>query len=340
VATEISGSHVAIELSVYALFALGVWQAQRRSRWDLLVLLTASLFGYVVEYLFVTPAAQLPAWLPAWLRAALSSGGSGDSYVYGRFLVMIAGVPLWVPLGWGAIISTAMGTSARLGFGLWLAPLADGLLASHLDFALDPVAQALGYWTWQLSDARPLGLRTAFGIPLDNFLGWMMIVASLSLWLRLARAWLEKRRPRLWHELCATAAALVAAIVTVFPVQAGFDWLYAHVAPVGAFLLIFGAAALVTVTQLPWLRRDAALDPFALVLVGYLHVFLLAMFFSHRVYATQPALLAFLPLLAVAGVIAFAWSGLQSLRALLRRHGATLSAPESALAAPRPGQPR
>jgi uncharacterized membrane protein len=338
VATEISGPFVGIELSIYVLFALAVRRALRRSRWDLLALLAACMFGFAVEYLFVTPAADLPGWLPEWLRAALSSSGSGDSYVYGRFLVMLAGVPLWVPLGWGTIIHTAMGASESLGFALWSAPLADGLLASHLDFALDPVAQALGYWTWQLSNTGPPGLRTAFGIPLDNFLGWMMIVASLSLSLRIARAWLAKRNARLWLELCAAAAALVAALVLVFPVQAGFDWLYAHVTPVGAFLLVFGAAALATVSHLPWLRRDAPLDSFALGLVGYLHLFLLVMFLSHRVYASQPALLVFLPLLAVAGILAFAWSGLESLRALLRRRGASISPPEPALAATRTGQ--
>jgi uncharacterized membrane protein len=314
VLASISGSFIGVELLAYALFGWGFCAAVQRSRRAVFALLAAALFGFAVEYMFVTPSAQLPAWLQALLGSG--GGGSGDSYAYGTFLIMIAGVPLWVPLGWASIIRAAMLTSERLGFTLLVAPLADGLLAASVDFALDPVAEALGYWKWHLTGGQA-GLVTAFGIPLDNFLGWMMIVGGLSLTLRLGDRVVDRYGPKLWLELGCVALAIVVALVLSVGLQAVFNWMYARITPAGAFILVFGAAALLTVSRLPWLRRDTPVEPWPLALVGCFHVYLLAMFFSHRVYEAHPALLGFSPLLALASVLAFAWPSLSVLRRLL-----------------------
>ncbi len=310
--TRIPGSFLGMELSVFVIFAWGLTSAVRRSRQDVMTLVVACLFGFMVEYLFAT--ANLPAWLKDMMASDPGSCNSGNYYRYEQpFLIMVAGVPLWVSLGWGSIIYAATRTSSSLGFPLLLAPLADGLLAASVDFALDPMAAGLGYWKWFMPDPQPPGLGTAFGIPLDNFLGWMMIVGSLSLTLRLGYRLAAKLGASLWLELGCAAVAFVGAVAIVVGMQAVYNWLYCRVTPAGTFLLVFGAAGLATLSRLPWLRRDAPLDPWTLTLIAFMHVYCFVMSATHDVYKAHPALIAFAPLLCVWSWLAYAWPSLSAL---------------------------
>jgi len=297
-------SFISIELSVYVLFAWGLYTAVRRGRLDAMSLIATCIVSFLVEFIFATNIADLPAWLQPWIAGARK--GSDDGYDYGTFLVMVGGVPLWVVLGWGSIVQAAMRTTAKLGFGVVLAALADGLLAASVDFGLDPIAEQLGYWKWWMSGHQP-GLNTAFGIPLDNFLGWMMIVGGLSLTLRIACQLSVKWGSRLWVELACLTVAMAFAFVIAVGLQSVWDWLYARVTPAGTFMLVYGAAGLLTVTRLPWLRRDAPIDVWSLSLIGYFHLFFLTMLVTQRVYVAQPVLIAFMPLMAAGSLLAFAW---------------------------------
>jgi uncharacterized membrane protein len=312
VQTTIPASFICLELCVYVLFAWGLYAAIHRSRLDAMTLVAACLFGFVIEYLFSTPLSELPHWLYELMGGARAQ--SGNSYKYARFLIAIEGVPLWIILGWASIIHSAMRTTSRLGFGLWRASLADGLLAASLDFSLDPIAESVGFWKWDIVEKTP-GLSTAFGIPLDNFLGWMMIVGTLSLTLRLSSTWIVKWGSRFWIELGFIVASLVVSLAMAVELQNVYDWLYWRITPAGTFMLVFGTAALLTVTQLPWLRRDQPIDYWTLSFVSFLHVYMLSMLFIHRVYDTRPALLGLMPLLAIGSLLAYAWPSIAVLHA-------------------------
>jgi uncharacterized membrane protein len=140
-----------IEASAYLLFALTVWTAWRRSAWDLMVVLCGALFGLAIELMFVHLA-----------------GG----YKYGDFAVMLGGAPLWVACGWGLIIYACCSTASELDVEGWGKPATAALMAVSLDFALDPIAESLGWWNWLRPDPG------FFGVSYDNFVGWLLIVGS------------------------------------------------------------------------------------------------------------------------------------------------------------------
>jgi len=152
-----SWSFIVMELCVFALALVLVPHARKQGRQWVSTYACGVLFGTTIEMLLVS--------------------GASASYRYGEFLVMLgpAGkeVPLWVGVGWGAILYAASWTAYRLKLPRLLRPLAAGVLAVNIDLSLDPIAHHLGYWVWL--KAPPVNL---YGVPFDNFLGWFGIVAS------------------------------------------------------------------------------------------------------------------------------------------------------------------
>jgi hypothetical protein len=310
--TGFQASFLGIELSVYLVFASGLYLAVRRGRLEAMSLLAACLLGFLAEVIFATPIEALKRHLPVWLATAIAHArdGSDNYYTYpsDAFLIMVADIPLWVILGWASIIHASRRTAAALGFGPVLGPLAAGLLAATIDFALDPLANALGYWTWVVSHSTSQGLLQVFGVPFDNYLGWMMIVGGLSLTLDIACDLSTKWGSRMPIQVACLLGAVIGAFGIVVVVQSLYDWLYTIVWPAGTFFLIYGAIALLTVTRLPWLRRDAAIDVWPLGVAAVYHVYLGIMLFTHPdVYDHSRTLLAYTPLVSSASLIAFAW---------------------------------
>jgi hypothetical protein len=289
-------------------------------------LLAACLLGFLAEVIFATPLSELQRYLPAWLATAIAHArdGSDNYYTYpDKFLIMVMGIPLWVILGWASIIHASRRTAAALGFGPVLGALAAGLLAATIDFALDPLANALGYWTWVVSDSTSQGLLKVFGVPFDNYLGWMMIVGGLSLTLDIACALSTKWGSRIPIELACMLGAVLGAFGIVVVVQSLYDWLYTIVWPAGTFFLIYGLVGLLTVTRLPWLRRDAPLDVWPLCVAAVYHVYLGLMLFTHPdIYDHSRTLLAYTPLVSIASVISFAWPYSARLLERVRARGA------------------
>ena len=117
-----------------------------------------------------------------------------------------AGVPLVIALGW---YNVGYGTFAmmesilsRTGSGggkpgRALSP-ATALVATSLDLLMDPCGLDLGLWEWS-SDGRyaaevagPNGKR---GVPLLNFIGWLGLIASVTLAYQLLNPDDERTRP-------------------------------------------------------------------------------------------------------------------------------------------------
>lgn len=144
----------------------------------------------------------------------------GHGYYYGDYLVVISqvspfvldffgttgrDVPLVIAVDWAIIIFCFWRLGDRLNLTwYWLPPLY-AMLAVVLDFALDPIAassreiialgddclaataagaaEGIGYWVWCIP-ATPN--QFWFGVPIQNFYGWFLVVAVFTYFLLIA----------------------------------------------------------------------------------------------------------------------------------------------------------
>lgn len=158
-----TAAYLFLEISTVGLFGLTVWHALRRGRAAVLELLTAAIFGVLLEW--------------------------GDILLFGtytyspRFILAIGPVPIIIGLCWAMIIYGAMLYSDQLGLPRAIAPFADALWAIVLDLAFDAVAIRLEFWTWNI----PLN-DGFFGVPAGNFHAWLYVALGFSAWTRWARS--------------------------------------------------------------------------------------------------------------------------------------------------------
>ncbi|PYQ52169.1 MAG: hypothetical protein DMF78_11745 [Acidobacteria bacterium] len=164
-----SGVPVAVHEFVVApaAFAIALWhgRAALGSRRALGELLALAAYGWALE------------------RVSMSVFAS---HRYGAgWRVAPLGVPVAVAMVWAAVIASALALAARRGLHCghrqagWLRPaaarsLGAALLAVTLDLAIEPVAIRRGLWHW-----TPPG--PWLGVPVGNFVGWLVIVASYGL---------------------------------------------------------------------------------------------------------------------------------------------------------------
>ena len=123
-------------------------------------------------------------------------------YHYGRSLIMIANVPITVPIIEYLVVYSALRMLGKMRIPTWCKPLIVGFFGMLQDFTLDPLAVrqvfqttggAIGRWSWVMGQ----GDVNILGIPVFNFPGWMLILGWGSAFLLLGRWWFErsKRRP-------------------------------------------------------------------------------------------------------------------------------------------------
>jgi len=150
---------VILELIAYALFAACLTHAWRRGPHVAWQMVAGVIFGVTLELATVQ---QLHA------------------YHYGRFLVMVADVPLAVGVAWGCIIYSVRLFSDASSLPIAARPILDGLLALNIDISMDAIAIRLGMWDWGQ------GLQSGyFGVPYANFWAWFWVVFSFSFGVRL-----------------------------------------------------------------------------------------------------------------------------------------------------------
>src|SRR3712207_6757422 len=114
-----SVAYLFLEIGTLALFALTIWHALQRGRALLLELLSAVIYGILLE----------------WGDMAIFK-----TYSYSQdFWFALGPVPIIIGLCWGCIIYGAMAYSDQLGLPIWAAPFADALWAIVLDLAFDAV---------------------------------------------------------------------------------------------------------------------------------------------------------------------------------------------------------
>ena len=113
----------------------------------------------------------------------------GKAYSYNSaFLVKIAGVPLVIGLGWAVIVYCAMLLSDQYHIPWKLRPFMDALTAVILDLAIDPIATRLAFWKWSI----PLD-QEFYGVPIENLIGWVLVVLAFSFVIRFIRTLNFKR---------------------------------------------------------------------------------------------------------------------------------------------------
>jgi len=211
-----------IEVGASLFFVGAALAASRRGRLPFLELVSAAIFGILLE--------------------------EGDQLLYGTYfysedwVLVIDRAPVVIGLSWALIIAGAMRITDALGVRRRYAPFVDALLAISLDLAFDAIAIRMGLWTWTDVDAS----KGWFGVPWGNFYAWLFVTLAFSLltrWLRDASA----RHPeREWLQL--------AVPIPAFAILSAAIWPFALVKPVidptsggGGVMFILTLAAFVAV---------------------------------------------------------------------------------------------
>ena len=204
-----------IEIGAIVFFVIAGWLALRRGRLPFLELVSAAIFGLLLEQ-----ANQIIF----------------ETYEYSpEFALAIDRAPVVIGLTWALIIAGAMRITDALGVRRRYAPVVDSVLAIMLDLAFDAVAIRMGLWTW-----RDIGPEQGwFGVPAGNFYSWLFVVFGFSLFTRWLREASHRRRALEWLQLFVPLPAFAVLIASI--------WLFAQVKPMvdsdpGGGLLVFWIA--------------------------------------------------------------------------------------------------
>ena len=285
-----TASYYLIEFATYV-FACGCWySAYRNGRRWLSTVVAATLFGLSAEIYFLYSE-----------HASLQ----GAHYSYGQFIAMVGWgqykVPLWVGLGWGCIAYACVWTAGLLTKRISVIATIAGLLAMNIDLSLDPVAQHFGFWTW-----HNVPQLSYFGVPFDNFLGWVMIIGGYAWALTL----LERRVPASWkgQDFWVPMVALVPALVVTVVGQQLLNWTY-RIAGNQAipFVLICGALTAFAIYYGVAADRNGRPQWVIVALPVYFHGVQLSLLLFAGGYRALPALIVVIPVSLFVGFTVTAW---------------------------------
>ncbi len=273
----------AVEIGALVLFGVAVVVAARSGRQRLIELLSASVYGLLLE--------------------------QGDILIFGTykysegFSIVVFDVPVVIGLCWAVIIYGSMRITDSLGVPRLAAAAGDALLALSLDLAFDAVAIRQGLWQWNI--ALDQGY---FGVPAGNFYAWLWVAFGFSYLTRVVRDRPEWRQGLVqWGVPIAAYAGLLFAMLPYIGVRATVltgegGGLPAVVLVAAVFALIAGWA----IAHAP-ARQPADVYPVMSRLV--FHGYFLGALIALRLHEHAPVLLAVsLTLVAFeAGIAALAW---------------------------------
>ncbi len=129
-----------------------------------------------------------PAWATGFLAISLAFGwgvefiGLQTSFPFGTYLYSgdlgpsIAGVPVLIPLAWSMMSYPCLLAAQRLSTTSLGTAMVGGWLLASWDLFLDPQMVGEGYWTWTDTGWPLPGIP---GIPLQNYLGWLLAAIVL-----------------------------------------------------------------------------------------------------------------------------------------------------------------
>ena len=182
-----------LEVAASILFIGAAIAALRRGRLPFLELISAAIFGLLLE--------------------------EGDQLIFQTYhyspdwVLVLDRAPLVIGLTWALLIAGAMRITDALGVRRWTAPFVDAVLVIMLDLAFDAVAIRMGMWTWVGVEPN----QGWFGVPAGNFYAWLFVTLGFSLvsrWIRDASA----SRPTLeWAQLLVPIPAFGILLSSIFP---------------------------------------------------------------------------------------------------------------------------
>ncbi len=152
-------------------------------------------------------------------------------YVYGRSFLMVADVPLSVPLVEMDVFLVGLWLLDKMDIPAWCKPFVLGLFGMLQDFSLDPVAThqvftvqgvTSGRWTWLITPE----VANIYRIPVYNFPGWVLIMLYGSIYVLLGRWWFRRSgyKPAVGY-IYPFAAFVLAFITLVTPLSQFLLWL-------------------------------------------------------------------------------------------------------------------
>ncbi len=283
-----NSTYLLLQLGMLLTFSITALRAWRHSPARLRELLTAVVFGLLLE--------------------------EGDilifgTYTYNAHWFRIGEVPIAIGMTWAMIIASAMNFSDALGMPsvdaerrprthmlAWLArgaiaPVADALWAIILDLSLDAVAIRMHLWTWNIRLDQGW-----FGVPWGNFYAWLFVAAMVSFFTRLVRRReAERGAAQGWWQLLVPFVAyggLLAALVPFIVIQSTVlanD--RQNTGPL--FLITLAVFVAVTLYGLWVARRRSREEPdhWLILLRGLIHLTFVVAIFTTGIFAQLPILL-------------------------------------------------
>ena len=167
-----------IAIATPAVVALFRYMGARRAAVALLVL---SVFGYVIE------------------GFGVATGLPYGSFFYGEALgpKLFGLAPYILPVSYVPLVIGAVAATGSRGILSWI--LKSALLLTLIDGVLDPGAASLGFWVWP--EGGPY-----YGVPVSNYLGWLLSGALGSFLLLAAGRWNGPPPPGLLDSIIVAAA--------------------------------------------------------------------------------------------------------------------------------------
>jgi hypothetical protein len=215
--------------------------------------LTFAISSYVLALAMLVAEWRRTPWAGLAFIAAMVVGicleifnmRSWHDYYYDPFFfpVMIGeggtAFPLTIACNWAVIIAFTLRICARLSTPWFLVPFICAALAVFLDMFLDPLsatskivaargdaclsdalpagdAIGIGFWVWCVS---PHDSQLHLGIPLDNFIGWFLIVGPFLLLREAARRYLGAEARPLLQQALILVGVVVATLIVYPPLQ-------------------------------------------------------------------------------------------------------------------------
>lgn len=276
--------------SLLALVAIFYHERKNRKTTEILVL--SSLYGMILE--------------------ALNIYMSKEVYTYNSaFFFEFAGVPFAIGAGWAVVYYLAKCATDRFNLAWWQSPFLMAVIALSYDLSLDAIAIRLGFWTWKI----PLD-EEWFGVPYDNFYGWLAVVWTFGLFINLS--YQDFIKPRLakairyaapvisalllgmeimvWQNLAAVLSGRYSWGETMH-LYAERDYSYAYVPEVRTmriymFVVLLLVLSSVIIFWVDGRRREIRqqADRFPILVASSAHLTYIAFLFASGIYKVSPLL--------------------------------------------------
>jgi decaprenylphospho-beta-D-ribofuranose 2-oxidase len=274
------------------------------------------------------------------VEIALVTYGEGYHYEYWRFWGHVRGVPIFIGLGWGTIFYITTWTAERLRLRNFAeTAFVAGILAVNLDLSIDPTATMNKYWVW---DGVSFD-HGFFGVPFDNFISWVAIIATYSTFTKVVfggwNKWPWLSAHRALRDIIAPpiGALLGGGIFAVVRLKADavYYWIGAFVGreldgsssnmtsanslgQATIFIVLFIVGLVIFSRNVLRAARDQPVNLVVLGLASFLHALSVLLFLSGVVKmrgeaVTFTAIAVMIPINAILGFLAFAWPSIDRL---------------------------